>query len=372
MPFEAYATLFIDYVFLILILALADRVRGADLNDRTQESFMKKIIGLIAISAFVVTACSTNTGTNGNVSNQPEAVPTAAQAVWDKSYGGADKSYDTELLRLRELIAPKFQTLKFDDKVTGKTMTYNLFTPKDYDRSKRYPLVLFMADGSTTGKGAQAPLKQGYGGIIWATDESQSKNPSFVLVPAYVGPENVVNDQWEVSDEVEMTMRLLDHVVAQHSIDKNRLYTTGQSMGGMMSFYFNTKYPDLFAASLFVGSQWDINVLGPLANRKFFYIVSAGDEKASAGMQQVGEMLKSKGVSFGTTEFAADLPDAEQEKLVQELISKGYKINFVQFTKGTVAPATAQGGGVEHMYSFDHAYKLESVRNWLFKQSKDQ
>jgi predicted peptidase len=61
-------------------------------------------------------------------------------------------------------MAPKFQTLKFDDKITGKTMTYNLYIPEDYDQRKSYPLVLFMADASTTGKGAEAPLKQGYGG----------------------------------------------------------------------------------------------------------------------------------------------------------------------------------------------------------------
>lgn len=26
---------------------------------------------------------------------------------------------------------------------------------------------------------------QGYGGIIWATDEAQAKHPAFVLVPAF-------------------------------------------------------------------------------------------------------------------------------------------------------------------------------------------
>ena len=33
--------------------------------------------------------------------------------TWDTSYGGADKSFDTELLRLREIMAPQFQTLEF-------------------------------------------------------------------------------------------------------------------------------------------------------------------------------------------------------------------------------------------------------------------
>ncbi len=297
--------------------------------------------------------------------------PGPQQSTWDRTYGGADKSYDSELLRLREAIAPRFQTLQFADKVTGKTMVYNLYVPKNYDAKATYPLILFMADGSTTGKGAQAQLKQGYGGIIWATEESQAQRPCFVLVPAYQGPENTVNDQWQVSDEVDLTLRLLESVVARYNIDRNRLYTTGQSMGGMMSFYFNATHPDLFAASIFVGSQWDIKVLAPLAEKKFFYIVSAGDPKASKGMEELGAMLKAKGVGYGATEFSAKLTLAQQNSMIQHLLREVHPINFVQFTQGTVLPAGLHDRGGEHLYSFDYAYKLDAVRNWLFQQSKD-
>lgn len=291
---------------------------------------------------------------------------------WDSSYGGADKSFDSELLELRELIAPRFKTLAFNDETTGRTMNYNLYIPADYDGSQGYPLVLFMADGSTVGKTAIAPLMQGFGAIIWATDESQSENPSFVLAPSYEGPEAVVNDDWDVTEEAGMTLRLLNFIVEQYNIDSGRLYATGQSMGCMMAFYFNANYPDLFAASMFVGGQWDINVLEPLTNMKFFYIVSSGDPKASVGMEEVGAMLQSKGVVYGTTEFAANLTSEAQENYVDGLISEGYDINFVAFTKGTVAPDFIQGtvDYIEHMYSFDHAYKLDGVRNWIFKQKK--
>jgi predicted peptidase len=105
--------------------------------------------------------------------------------TWSDAYGGANKSFDTHLLAMRAEIAPRFQTFNFKDTETGRTMQYNLFVPKNYDPRKSYPLVLFMADASTTGKGAAAPLMQGYGGIIWASKAEQSKHPSFVLVPAF-------------------------------------------------------------------------------------------------------------------------------------------------------------------------------------------
>ena len=145
---------------------------------------------------------------------------------------------------------------------------------------------------------------------------------------------------------MNQTLRLLESVAGQYNIDRNRLYTTGQSMGGMMSFYFNATHPDLFAASIFVGSQWDINVLEPLAQKKSFYIVSAGDSKASKGMREVGAMLTDKGVTYGTTEFSAKLPLAQQNAMIQHLLREGHAINFAQFTQGpfcrraTRAPAS--------------------------------
>jgi len=293
--------------------------------------------------------------------------------VWDKSYGGADKSYDSELLRLREELAPKFEKLEFTDEVTGRTMKYNLYIPKDYDVGRSFPLVQFIADASTVGKGIDAPLKQGYGGIVWATDESQAEHPCFVLVPSFEGPERAVNDQWEITQEVEISYRLLMSIISKYDIDKGRVYTTGQSMGGMISFFLNSQYPDLFAASIFVGSQWDINVLQPLAKSKFIYIVSSGDDKASNGMREVGEMLTKSGVKYGTVDFSARLSQLEQDAKVQDMLKEGNRINFISFTKGTVIPegSLEMKGAPEHMYSFDYAYKLKSVRDWLFSQRRD-
>ena len=327
----------------------------------------------IVLSSILLLAVSCSSGNKSQTqTSEPNISANDSVTAWDNSYGGADKSYDTELLKLRAEIAPKFQTFEFKDSITGRTMSYNLFIPKDYDKTKKYPLVQFIADASTVGKGVKAPLMQGYGGIIWATDESQSKNPSFVLVPSFEGPDWAVNDKWETSNEVVTAFHLLNDVVSKYNIDTDRLYTTGQSMGGMISFYLNATYPDLFAASIFVGSQWNIEVLQPLVKDKFFYIVSAGDDKASKGMEEVGNLLTKNNVKYGFTEFSAQLPLSEQNQKVDSLIKEGHNINFVAFTTGSVLPKeTSSKGGAEHMYSFDYAYKLKSVRDWLFKQKKN-
>ncbi|MBH5328477.1 pyrroline-5-carboxylate reductase [Eikenella sp. S3360] len=322
---------------------------------------MKKTAAVAA--ALLLAACTAPNPVSGSPAAQNTQNP-----AWDKQYGGADKSYDHRLLALRDRIAPRFEVLAFQDPQTGKTMQYNLYTPKNLEPNRKYPLVMFIADASTAGKGVRAPLMQGYGGIIWATDEAQAKHPAFVLVPSYT--ETAVNDQWQTTDEVGMTLRLVHSLLAEKPIDADRVYTTGQSMGGMISFYLNSIEPELFAASMFVGSQWDISVLKPLEQAKFIYTVSAGDQKASGGMAEVGEMLQRDNVPYAETEFSAKLPQAQQDAQVQKMLAQGRRINFIRFTPNTVVPEGSTHKGAEHMYSFDYAYLLEPARDWLMKQQR--
>ncbi|MCD8079148.1 MAG: prolyl oligopeptidase family serine peptidase [Bacteroides sp.] len=282
--------------------------------------------------------------------------------------GGAapDKSNDKQLQALLAETVDKFVQREYKDTETGETMQYNLFIPEGYDGSKSYPLLLFIGDASTAGKDVKVPLTQGYGGVIWASDADQAKYPSFVLVPQY--KTQTVSDNFNASYEVEMTIRLLNKIADEYAIDRSRLYTTGQSMGGMMSMYFNIAHPDLFAASLFVACQWDTEKMGGFAKDEFFYIVAAGDEKAPKGMSALKTVLEKEHAKIGTAEWSAKLPQEEQEANVQKLLSEGNNINFIVFTRGSVQPES--GLGNEHMNSFDYAYKLEGVRDWLFRQKR--
>lgn len=281
--------------------------------------------------------------------------------------GEMDKSDDQVLLSLINEEVPKFVQLNYFDEQTGKNMAYNLFIPDNYDSNKSYPLLLFIADGSTAHKEVTRPLTQGYGALVWATEEDQSKHPCFILVPQYTTI--TVTDKGDTSYEVEMTIRLLNSIVDKYNIDSNRLYTTGQSMGGMMSLYFNIAHPDLFAASMFVACQWDATMMSHFVNDKFFYIVAAGDKKAPIGMNALKEVLAAQGANIAESEWSAQLSSEEQIAEVQKMLNKGSNQNFVIFTEGTVIPEGK--AGIEHMWSFDYAYKLEAVRDWLFQQVKE-
>jgi pimeloyl-ACP methyl ester carboxylesterase len=298
-----------------------------------------------------------------------------AQNSKNNERGGAghdnlDKSYDTQLTAMKKAVIPNFKTYSLEDKTVGRTMKYNLYLPKDYEQGKNYPMVLFMPDASTVGKGSAWALEQGYGGIIWATEANQKKNPCIVLVPSFDGPDAAVNDNWETSDEVKVIPNLVGYIVSNYKVDRNRIYTTGQSMGGMISFYLNVTHPDLFAASMFVSSQWDTNVLQPLVGKKFFYIVSDADAKASPKMTELGKLLTKNCEKYSEVTFSARLPIAEQNAKVDSIIKEGCIANFVRFTPNTVMPEGRESGMAEHMYAFDRAYLLDSAREWLFRQTK--
>ncbi len=279
--------------------------------------------------------------------------------------GSPDKSNDSVLQVMVKETAVKFVQRTYTDAETGQTLEYNLFVPADYDANNHYPLMMFIGDASTAHREVTVPLTQGWGGLIWATDAEQAKHPCFVLVPQYTTV--TVNDGFATSDEVEMTIRLIQSLCGEYSIDTKRLYTTGQSMGGMMSMHFNVVHPKFFAASLYAGCQWDTSKMAGFANDAFIYAVAGGDERASAGMEALRKVLEAEGKHISSAEWSAKLPEAEQEAKASELLAEGNNVNFIVFTKGSVLPE--DGRGMEHMYSFDYVYRLTPLRDWIFQQS---
>ena len=273
-----------------------------------------------------------------------------------------DKTGDETLQAMIKDELPFFKQMEYTDSETGKSMKYNLFSPKTLEEGKTYPLVLFMADASTPGTDVTRPLTQGYGALLWATDQWQAEHPCYVLVPQYSGV--AVNDAYEHTDEVDMVARLVQKVAKEQQVDSNRLYTTGQSMGGMISMYYNSAYPDLFAASIFVDCHWDSATFPELVKHKFV-LITAGKAGTFDALEKAAD---NAGIKYEYTDFSAKLPQTEQDSLATAILAKGAPITIINFTSKSVLPA--DGKGSEHMYSFDYAYRLTPVREWLFKQSK--
>ena len=144
---------------------------------------MKKIISIaLALSLLCTVGAAFAEGPGGRGGN---GGPGGGQ-------GGTDKSSDAELQSMIAEVAPKFQLLTYEDAETGASLQYQLYIPENYDASQSYPMIQFIPDSSAVGRGTDYVLTQGWGGLIWATDEEQAKHPAFVVVPVFT--ETVVDD----------------------------------------------------------------------------------------------------------------------------------------------------------------------------------
>jgi predicted peptidase len=250
-------------------------------------------------------------------------------------------------------------------------LAYNLFIPRNYDKNKSYPLVQFIHDASVCGEDPKCTLAQGVGALVWMTEKAQEKQECFVLAPQYAPP-SLVDDDWHVDDRLELGKRLLDHIVSKYSIDKNRLYTTGQSMGCMSSMVLNLRYPDLFAASLLVAGQWDERQFegAGLQDKKFWFINSQGDAKAFPGMNQILCVLEKEGAKIAREVWDAKGSKEEHEQSVKRLLATGANIIYTPYEITSIADGWSSNGGEHHITTWQYAYQEEAIQEWLFKQTK--
>ncbi|MGG5341548.1 alpha/beta hydrolase-fold protein [Enterococcus sp. AZ192] len=345
---------------------------------------MKKIrlfTGFVAISLLLV-ACGEEATQHASSSTENNALQVEQNTSQSTALSGDtsesliktntdDPTEDPSLDIVLNEVQSKFKQLSYTDEETGVTLAYNLYVPEDYDEDTKYPMVSFIHDDSVVGSGVAGALTQGYGGAIWATEAEQAKHASFVLVP-YFETSTVEGGMGQsgssvVEAQVQTYYDLLQELQKEYSIDTNRLYQTGQSMGGMTSFYLNATYSDLFAATLYVSSQWDVNQLNALENQKFFYIVAGGDNQAMTGQTDLMNLLENDGISYSTAEWDAVWSAEQKNTAANEMIGENTDQNFVHWATGSVL---TDGENMEHMASFDYGYTVPAVRNWLFNQSK--
>jgi len=256
-----------------------------------------------------------------------------------------------------------------------KGIQYNLFVPKDYDGKNLYPLVMFIADASANSDDPLLPLVQGIGGVIWATPEEQSKHPCLVLAPQIPHGVPLMRDNFTVSPELGTIKELLDDVVSRYSIDKNRIYTTGQSQGCMASCELNVRYPDYFAASLLVSGQWNPETMAAkLTKKNLFIALSEGGPKEFPGMNAVVANLEAAGAKVARACLNARKSKEEINADVRKLIATGANILYTIYDAKTVLPDDAKEYSqmAHHSRGWEITYDIQTIRDWLLSQVERQ
>lgn len=266
---------------------------------------------------------------------------------------------------VRELVIEQFTQGQY------KSMAYNLFVPEITIPGEKYPLVLFIPDASVNGSDPLLPLSQGIGATVWAEPEWQAEHPCYVLavqVPKHVF---LTNDDNEAAPEIEDIKGLLDKVIAEHSVDPERIYATGQSQGCMASCELNLRYPDLFAASMLVSGQWDLERMSTLTQKEFFIGVSEGGPKEYPFMEAWTKRLTEQGVAVSEVRLNFREGWEHNDDKVRDA-AEGAQVVYAVFDEATAFPddGVARPKGAHHSRGWELTYQLESAREWLFQQKR--
>ena len=272
--------------------------------------------------------------------------------------------------KIKNLIVENFKQFVYKDTKTGTTVKYNLYIPKNYDKNKKYPLVLFMHDAGVLSEDTKTTLLQGNGAISFATPEEQERHEAFVLAPQY--SRKVVDDNGDITSDLDATVNLIkDYLISKYSIDEKKLYATGQSMGGMMAIVMNYKYPELFAASYLVACQWDPKEVSTMARNNLWITVSTGDAKAYPGMNAITSELIKRGATVAKDSWRDDYTDAQFLEGARKVIAQKSNIKYTTLEKGTnpYLPKDANPG-LEHSGTWKVAYSIPGIKDWMFLQSK--
>lgn len=135
----------------------------------------------------------------------------------------------------------------------GVTMLYRLFIPTAQARTKELPLVVYLHGSGGIGDDNLKQISDGNatGTHVWTTPDGQRRHPTYVVAPQL--PQGA---QWGapgsdgLSAHAEALVQLIAALTREFSLDPDRVYLTGQSLGGRGTWDMISKRPDLFAAAV--------------------------------------------------------------------------------------------------------------------------
>jgi predicted peptidase len=258
----------------------------------------------------------------------------------------------------RENIQPiidKFQKLSFADPSTGITMGYRLFVPEGCDPSKSYPLVLFLHGAGEMGSDNEIQLVANQGATAWAKPDLQAAHPCFVLAPqcpmdpaaqpakfnhGKQGWTSLIPlgfaDPYKPRPELETAFDMLRSVRDKYSIDGNRIYCTGLSMGGFGTWAMAIAHPDTFAALVVIAGGGDPAALAAVAHIPSWIFHAARDPMVS--------------VRFS-------------DNTVTALTRAGGKPTYTRYSEDVYFYPSAHASWIP-------AYAGADMKEWLFQQSR--
>lgn len=191
----------------------------------------------------------------------------------------------------------------------GTQLNYRIYIPENYDESKSYPMILFLHGADQRGNDNVSQIKVGI-------SEAFKDTSSPIYDCIVVAPQCPADDKWvnvkawtfvdyeatsiRESDSLAAVVELIAKLQSKYSIDKNRLYATGLSMGGYGTWDLLVRHPKLFAAAMPLCGGADYRQASRIKNipiwtfhgEKDEIVPCIGTEKMVAELEKLGGNCK--------------------------------------------------------------------------------
>lgn len=122
---------------------------------------------------------------------------------------------------------------------TNQILNTLVHLPNNYDKTKKYPLILFLHGSGESGDDIKSlhHIQSN-----WPLGYETIKQYEFILI----APQCPKKYDWPIlGKDLD---NLLDQVCNEYAVDQKRIYLTGLSMGGYGAWYMGFIYPERFAA----------------------------------------------------------------------------------------------------------------------------
>jgi predicted peptidase len=185
-------------------------------------------------------------------------------------------------------------------------LPYRLYVPSKYDPKTKYPLVIWLHGSDAIGNDN---LKQitGYntaGTQVWTTPKNRDSFPAIVLAPqsyerywSFPGLKEPIREEQLVFETVAALQK-------EFSIDPDRIYLVGQSMGGFGTWAYLGNRPDFFAAGVVLCGPAVPTVVPRIAHIPVWVFHGAKDDNVPvANARGMVESLRKEGGQPRYTEF---------------------------------------------------------------------
>jgi poly(3-hydroxybutyrate) depolymerase len=180
------------------------------------------------------------------------------------------------------------------------TLPYRLFIPTNYHAGTKLPLVLFLHGAGERGSDNRLQLTGQTGELVFASETNQLKYPSFM-----VAPQCPLSGVWADTTRRAQVLGLMNALQTEFTLDADRLYITGLSMGGIGTWDYISRFTNMYAAAIPMSGSGTPSLASRIIQVPIWNFHAANDDTVNvSGSRTMISAVRRAGGNPAYTEYA--------------------------------------------------------------------